>query len=76
MRLPWQKRRDEPVDPSRPHEYRSKSDSGIAALAPIGGGVDRQIADIASANAYMRTIGCTVPGCGKPPEDLIHAPED
>jgi hypothetical protein len=43
---------------------------------PIGGGVGRQAADIASANAYIRTIGCAVPGCGKPPDALIHAPEE
>jgi hypothetical protein len=76
MRLPWRKQRDEHVDPNRPHAYRSKSDGGIAALMPIGGGVGRQAADIASANAYIRTIGCAVPGCGKPPDALIHAPEE
>jgi hypothetical protein len=76
MRLPWQKRRDDNVDPSRPHEFRSKSDGGIAALAPIGGGVGRQVADIAAAGAYTRTIGCAVAGCGKPRDALIHAPEE
>jgi len=76
MRLPWQKRRDEDEDPNRPHKFRSKSDRGIAALTPIGGGVGRQVADIASAGAYTRTIGCAVPGCGKPRDALIHAPEE
>ena len=76
MRLPWQRRQDEHVDPYRPHPFQSKSDSGIGALAPIGGGVGRQVADIASASAYTRTIGCAVPGCGKPRDALIHAPED
>jgi hypothetical protein len=76
MRLPWQKKRNETVDPIRPHEFRSKSDGGIAALTPIGGGVGRQVADIASASAYTRTIGCAVSGCGKPRDALIHAPEE
>jgi len=77
MRLPWQKRRDETVDPNRPHEFRHKSDSGIAALTPIGGGVGRQVSDIASASAYTRTIGyCAVPGCGKPEDAPVHAPEE
>ena len=76
MRLPWQKRRDEDVDPNRPHEFRSGLDGGIAALTPIGGGVGRQAADTASVNASRRTIGCAVPGCGKPPDALIHAPEE
>jgi hypothetical protein len=75
MRLPWQKHEPE-VDPRRPHEYRVKSDSGIGALAPIGGGVGRQVSDIASASAYTRTVFCGVPGCGKPRDDLIHAPAD
>jgi hypothetical protein len=64
MRLPWQKRRDDDVDANRPHEFRSALDGGIAALTPIGGGVGR------------RTIGCAVPGCGKPPDALIDAPEE
>jgi hypothetical protein len=75
MRLPWQKH-DDNVDPSRPHEFRSKTDSGIAALAPIGGGIGQQAADIAMTSAYTRTTGCAVPGCGKPPDALIHAPEE
>ena len=75
MRLPWQKR-SVPVDPARPHRFQSKTDSGIGALTPLGGGVGRQISDIASAGAYTRTMGCGVPGCGRPPDDLIHAPEE
>ena len=76
MRLPWQKRRNEDVDPNRPHAFRSKSDGGIAALTPIGGQVGRQVADIASASAYTRTLGCAVPGCGQPRDALILAPEE
>jgi hypothetical protein len=76
MRLPWQKRRDEHVDPNRPHEFRSKSDAGIAALTPLGGGVGQQVADIASASAYTRTIECGVPGCGQPRDAPIHAPDE
>lgn len=79
MRLPWQKRVPPGdmirIDSNRPHEFRSRSDGGIAALTPIGGGLGRQVADIASVNAYTRTIGCAVPGCGKAPDALIHAPE-
>ena len=66
----------ETVDPRRPHEYRAKSDSGIGALSPIGGGIGGQVSDIASAGAYTRTLFCGVPGCGKPRDDLIHAPAD
>ncbi len=76
MRLPWSKPAEPEPDPHRPHRYRSKSDGGIAALAPVGGGVGRQVADLAAAGAYTRTLGCSVPGCGKAPDDLIHAPED
>jgi hypothetical protein len=76
MRLPWQKRPDEHVDPHRPHEFRSESDSGIGAITPIGGGVGREVANIATANAYMRTVGCAVPGCGQSRDALIHAPEE
>ncbi len=76
MRMPWQKRQADPVDPRQPHEYRVKSDGGIGAMAPIGGGMGRQVSDIASAGAYTRTIGCGVPGCGKSRDDLVHAPAD
>ena len=76
MRLPWQKQHRDSVDPRRPHEYRVKSDGGIGALTPLGGGMGRQVSDIASASAYTRTIYCGVPGCGKPRDDLIHAPAD
>lgn len=76
MRFPWQKRSEEHVDPRRPHEFRPTTDGGIAALSPIGGGVGRQVADIASTGAYTRTMGCAVPGCGQPRDALIHAPED
>jgi hypothetical protein len=76
MRLPWQKRHDETVDPGRPHDFRARSDGGVAALAPLGGGVGRQVADLASAGAYTRTTVCGVPGCGKPRDALVHAPEE
>jgi hypothetical protein len=76
MRFPWSKPAESPVDPHRPHAFRSRTDSGIAALAPIGGAMGRQTADLASAGAFTRTIGCTVPGCGRPSDDLIHAPAD
>jgi hypothetical protein len=76
MRLSWQTRREEPVDPHRPHAHRAKTDPGIAALSPLGGSVGRQEARLASAGAYTRTLGCAVPGCGKPSDDLIHAPQD
>ena len=76
MHLPWKKHEDRAVDPNLPHEFRSKSDSGIAALTPIGGSVGRQVADIAAASAYTRTMGCAVPGCGKPRDALVHAPQE
>ncbi len=76
MRFPWQKREEVPADPHRPHAFKVKSDSGIGALAPIGGGMGRQVSDLASAGAYTRTVGCAVPGCGKPSDDLIHAPAE
>jgi hypothetical protein len=78
MRLPWrrQKAADSHPDPNRPHPYRPGSDAGIGALAPLGGGVGQQVADIAAASAYTRTIGCAVPGCGKPRDALVHAPEE
>lgn len=74
MRFPWQRHAAVPVDPSRPHAFVSRTDSGISALAPIGGGMGRQVSDLASAGAYTRTIGCGVPGCGKPVDHLVHAP--
>lgn len=76
MRMPWHKRQVDPVDPRQPHEYRAKSDGGIGAMAPVGGGMGRQVSDIASAGAYTRTIGCGVPGCAKSRDDLVHAPAD
>jgi hypothetical protein len=74
--MPRSRRREESVDPGRPHAYRARTDAGIAALSPLGGLVGRQVAQLASAGAYTRTLGCAVPGCGKPSDDLIHAPED
>jgi hypothetical protein len=76
MRLPWHKRVVASVDPRRPHEFVARTDGGISALAPLGGGMGRQVSDIASAGAYTRTAGCGVPGCGKPSDDLIHAPAE
>lgn len=76
MRMPWQKRKVDPVDPHRPHTFVVKSDGGIGAMTPIGGGMGRQVSDIASAGAYTRTMGCGVPGCGRSRDDLVHAPED
>ena len=77
MRFPWSKKQDiRDIDPHRPHEYKVKSDGGIGALAPLGGGVGVQQAGIASAGAYTRTMGCAVPGCGKLRDDLVHAPEE
>ena len=76
MRLPWRRQATKPVDPNRPHAYVSKTDAGIAALSPIGGGVGRQVADIASAGAFTRTLGCAVPGCGRSRDDVIHAPSE
>jgi len=76
MRLPWRRRRPAHVDPHHPHAFRSPSDGGIAALTPLGGGVGRQVADIAATGAYTRGMGCAVPGCGKRADALIHAPED
>ena len=76
MRLPWQKDPPEHVDPHRPHAFQEANDAGLGALAPIGGGVGPQVADIAAANAVVRTMGCGVPGCGKPRDAEVHAPED
>jgi len=75
MRWPWQ-RRETTVDPHRPHAYQVKSDPGVGALAPMGGTLGRGAGDLAAASAYTRTLGCGVPGCGKPSDDLIHAPAD
>ena len=76
MRFGFHKPKDEFIDPRRPHEYRSKTDPGIAAMTGAGGGLGRQGADIASVSMYTRTIGCTVPGCGQPRDALVHAPEE
>ena len=76
MGWPWQKRPDKHVDPNRPHEFRLKSDGGVGALSPIGGGMGRQVSDIAIASASTRTYGCAVPGCGKPSDAMVHAPEE
>ncbi len=77
MRLPWARRkRDEAMDRNRPHPYRTNSDAGVGALAPVGGALGRGVGDLAAASAYTRTLGCAVPGCGRLPDDLIHAPQD
>ena len=76
MRLPWSRKLEPPVDPRRPHAFRVRHDKGVGALAPIGGSMGRQVADIAAASSVARSIGCGVPGCGRPEDDLIHAPAD
>lgn len=76
MRFPKLTRKHETVDPNRPHAYKQGGNSGIGALAPLGGGVGRQEAALGSAGSYTRTMGCAVPGCGKLPDHLIHAPAD
>jgi hypothetical protein len=76
MRLPWQRKPQASVDPRRPHAFRPKSDGGSSALAPLGGSVGGQVADIGIASASTRAMGCAVPGCGKPSDALVHAPEE
>lgn len=74
IRLPGRKR--ESYDPHQPHPYQRGHDSGLDALAPVGGNMGRQVSSLAAPGAYTRTIGCAVPGCGKVQDDLIHAPAD
>jgi hypothetical protein len=76
MRLPWRTSRQTTIDPHRPHDFRSGNDPGIGALSPMGGTVGPELGRIASTEAYSRTIGCSVPGCGRSRDDLIHAYED
>jgi hypothetical protein len=68
--------RGEDIDPRRPHKYRLETDAGMGALASGGGSVGPQVASIGIASRSTRTIGCGVPGCGKPAEDEIHAPAE
>lgn len=75
MRTHLAGRKRESYDPHRPHPYQSGHDSGIDALAPIGG-ANAQVSRLAGAGAYTRTVGCGVPGCGRAHDDLIHAPAD
>jgi hypothetical protein len=42
------------------------------AMTGSGGGP----ANVAVTNRYQQTTGCAVPGCGRLPDDAIHAPED
>jgi hypothetical protein len=76
MRLPWQKAKPAPIDPHRPHAFQAGNDAGIGALGPVGETVGPEVGRIASTGAYSRTIGCSVPGCGRSRDDLIHAYED
>jgi hypothetical protein len=63
------------IDPQRPHEYQPGHDAGIGALT-VGGGLIGPQSNLASTGSYTRTIGCALPGCGKPRDHLIHAPSD
>lgn len=76
MRWPRHKQPDEHVDPHRAHEFRPRTGRGIAALSSLDVVIGRPEANLAIASGSTRTYGCAVPGCGKPPEATVHAPEE
>jgi hypothetical protein len=63
----------------RPHPFIAVHDDGLAAFA--GGSAFARtpapnVSAVATTNRYLRMEGCAVPGCGKPRDAEVHAPED
>jgi hypothetical protein len=63
---------------SVPHPFQDARDVSLPAFASGSGGsrAGQAITPIATTSAFERTTGCAVPGCGRLPDDAIHAPED
>ena len=79
MKLGHSKRDAQSYNPKQPHPYQPIDDAGLGAMS--SGGMSRSaggsaLTSIAVTNRYQRTAGCGVPGCGKPSDDEIHAPEE
>lgn len=79
MKLQRGKRDPMSYDPNQPHPYQQVNDAGLGALS--AGAWSREtggsaMASVAVTNRYQRAAGCAVPGCGRPRDDELHAPED
>ena len=79
MGLRLRKRDAMSYNANQPHPYQPIEDAGMGALA--SGGWSRtsssgSLTSIAVTNRYQRTTGCGVPGCGRPSDAEIHAPEE
>ncbi len=79
MNLHGGKRDAMSYNPNQPHPFQPIEDAGLGAMS--AGGLSRSagassITSIAATNRYQRTDGCAVPGCGRPRDAEIHAPEE
>ncbi|HEY3334202.1 MAG TPA: hypothetical protein VGK16_03105 [Candidatus Limnocylindrales bacterium] len=79
MKFRQHKRDAMSYNPNHPHPYQQTDDAGLGAISSGGAVRSRGGADLTGvvvANRYQRVAGCGVPGCGRPRDDELHAPED
>jgi len=80
MRLPWQRAKTTGgTDPGGPHAFVETNDPGVGAVSSGAGPFAQggtQLAQLAMTTAMLRATRCGLPGCGKPREDPVHAPEE
>ena len=77
MKPPKAKRDATSWNPNHPHPFQPIDDAGLGSMS--AGGFSRganPLTSIAVTNRYQRTAGCGVPGCGRPRDHELHAPED
>jgi len=67
------------VDPNRPHAFKRLSDTWLGGGVPPVGSMGSRLgtsASIVGAAYQFTSQRCAVPGCGRPRDALIHAPEE
>jgi hypothetical protein len=63
--------------PARAHTFQETNDAGLSAFASGGSSYSgSQVNTWAVTTGYLRATRCALPGCGKPRQDLIHAPTE
>jgi hypothetical protein len=80
MRSFQRRRAADSYHPETPHPFMPIRDAGLGAFAISGSGVSPRgttpLSAIVTTDNFLRKSGCAVPGCGKSPDDAIHAPRD